>query len=171
MNREILNALTTDGVSMAKATAPPSPRPLPATEKAEPSADGLEARLASPRSRCRPYATACGQGLLFVFAGDSTQAPTVPLPLVPPLTEEAEAWFVQDTFRDLPYDALTLLENVLDVSHVPFTHHATVGKRETAGPVNAKLSSFGAEGISGGVGRGPRQGKLGTQFTTFAAPA
>ena len=89
---------------------------------------------------------------------------------MPPLTEEADAWFVQDTFRDLPYDALTLLENVLDVSHVPFTHHATVGKRETAGPVNAKLSSFGAEGFQGVWKEGPRQGKLGTQFTTFAAP-
>ena len=146
------------------------PQAPPAAEQAEPSADALEARLTSPRSRCRPYATACGQGLLFVFAGDSTEAETVPLPLVPPLTEEAEAWFVQDTFRDLPYDALTLLENVLDVSHVPFTHHATVGKRETAGPVNAKLIRFGAEGFQGVWEEGPRQGKLGTQFTTFAAP-
>ena len=47
------------------------PQAPPATERAEPSAEGLEARLASPRSRCRTYATACGQGLLFVFAGDS----------------------------------------------------------------------------------------------------
>ena len=54
-----------------------------------------------------------------------------PLPLVPVLQEEAggwaAGWLVQDIFRDLPMDALTLLENVLDVSHVPFTHHATVG--------------------------------------------
>jgi phenylpropionate dioxygenase-like ring-hydroxylating dioxygenase large terminal subunit len=36
------------------------------------------------------------------------------------------AWwllFLQDTWRDVPYDAASLLENVLDASHVPFTHH------------------------------------------------
>jgi phenylpropionate dioxygenase-like ring-hydroxylating dioxygenase large terminal subunit len=31
--------------------------------------------------------------------------------------------FLQDTWRDVPYDMATLLENVLDASHVPFTHH------------------------------------------------
>ncbi len=137
---------------------------------AEPSSEGLEARLTSRRSRCRTYATACGQGLLFVFAADPAEAAQIPLPLVPPLTEEPDAWLVQDTFRDLPYDALTLLENVLDVSHVPFTHHATVGKRETAGPVNAELKTFGPDGFEGVWQEGPRRGKLGTQFTTFAAP-
>ncbi|MEY4430932.1 MAG: hypothetical protein RLZZ533_868, partial [Cyanobacteriota bacterium] len=85
----------------------------------------------SSRSHCRSYATATAQGLLFVFSGDATVAPQHPLPLVPVLQEQgrgwADGWVVQDTFRDLPMDALTLLENVLDVSHVPFTHHATVG--------------------------------------------
>jgi phenylpropionate dioxygenase-like ring-hydroxylating dioxygenase large terminal subunit len=30
-----------------------------------------------------------------------------------------------DSFRDIPYDYSTLLENVLDISHVPYTHHGT----------------------------------------------
>lgn len=30
---------------------------------------------------------------------------------------------LQDTWRDVPYDWASLLENVLDASHVPFTHH------------------------------------------------
>jgi len=71
------------------------------------------------------------------------------------LEEEPELWSVQDTFRDLPYDALTLLENVLDVSHVPFTHHATVGKRDTAGPVNLQLTGSGPEGFTGLWPEGP----------------
>ena len=141
-----------------------------AVEGEAPSVDSRQARLTSPRSRCRSYTTACRQGMLFVFAGDSAEALSVPLPLVPPLDDGEASWFVQDTFRDLPYDALTLLENVLDVSHVPFTHHATVGRRETAGPVNAKLMNFGTEGFHGVWDEGPRQGKLGTQFTTFTAP-
>jgi phenylpropionate dioxygenase-like ring-hydroxylating dioxygenase large terminal subunit len=79
-------------------------------------------------------------------------------------------WTMQDTFRDLPMDALTVLENVLDPSHVPFTHHASVGRRETAGPVQLELTSFGAEGFTGLWAEGPRRGKLGAQQTVFQAP-
>ena len=79
-------------------------------------------------------------------------------------------WTVQDTFRDLPMDALTVLENVLDPSHVPFTHHASVGRRETAGPVRLELTSFGPEGFTGLWAEGPRRGKLGAQQTVFQAP-
>ncbi|QPN63391.1 Rieske 2Fe-2S domain-containing protein [Synechococcus sp. CBW1004] len=127
------------------------------------------------RSRCRAHATATAQGLLFVFSGDPDQAGATPLPLVPVLDEDErgrwrDGWFVQDTFRDLPMDALTLLENVLDVSHVPFTHHATVGRRENAGPVELELTGFGPQGFTGLWAEGPRQGKLGSQNTTFAAP-
>lgn len=124
------------------------------------------------RSQCRSYATAEGQGLLFVFAGEPERADQVPLPLVPVLDDPAQAssWTVQDTFRDLPMDALTLLENVLDVSHVPFTHHATVGRRENAGPVALQLESFGPEGFTGVWEEGPRRGKLGRQHTRFVAP-
>ena len=131
-------------------------------------------RLRSPRSRCRTYATATGQGLLFVFAGVPDDSASVPLPLVPQLEEPIgpgeRPWTVQDTFRDLPYDALTLLENVLDVSHVPFTHHGTVGRRENAGPVELKLVHADAGGFSGLWEEGPRRGKLGRQSTTFTAP-
>jgi len=123
------------------------------------------------RSRCSSFATAEAQGLLFVFSGDAAVADSVPLPLVPVLEENPTAWTVQDSFRDLPYDALTLLENVLDVSHVPFTHHATVGKRETAGPVALELTSSGPEGFTGFWKEGPRRGSLGSQNTVFTGPA
>jgi phenylpropionate dioxygenase-like ring-hydroxylating dioxygenase large terminal subunit len=132
------------------------------------TAEQAAAACASPRSHCRTFATAEGQGLLFVFAGDPAAAASVPLPLVPPLNEPG--WLVQGTFRDLPMDALTLLENVLDVSHVPFTHHRTVGKRENAAPVEAELQSFGPEGFTALWAEGPRKGRLGSQHTTFTAP-
>ncbi|MFM1799761.1 MAG: hypothetical protein RLZZ117_2039 [Cyanobacteriota bacterium] len=127
-----------------------------------------------PRARCRTYATATGQGLLFVFAGDPADSESTPLPLVPALEESSgpglRPWLIQDTFRDLPYDALTLLENVLDVSHVPFTHHGTVGRRENAGPVELQLLQEDATGFTGQWEEGPRRGKLGSQSTTFLAP-
>ena len=120
------------------------------------------------RSSCRRYATASCQGLLFVFAGLVDHAAAVPLPLVPEV--EDAGWLLQDIHRDLPMDALTLLENVLDVSHVPFTHHRTVGRRENAAPVQAQLTSFGPEGFTAFWQEGPRRGALGSQATTFAAP-
>ena len=127
-----------------------------------------EAACSSARSRCRSFAVAEAQGLLFVFAGEAACAEAVPLPLVPLLEEPG--WLVQGTFRDLPMDALTLLENVLDVSHVPFTHHRTVGKRENAAPVEAELQSHGPEGFTALWPEGPRKGRLGSQHTTFLAP-
>ena len=133
-----------------------------------------EGQAMGQRSHCRSYATAAAQGLLFVFSGDAAAAAEAPLPLVPVLQEQdggwADGWLVQDTFRDLPMDALTLLENVLDVSHVPFTHHATVGRRENAGPVELELTAFGPIGFTGLWPEGPRRGKLGSQHTTYAAP-
>lgn len=134
-----------------------------------------EGQSPGARSRCRAYATATAQGLLFVFSGASQDAEAAALPLVPCLEEDGrggwqDGWLVQDTFRDLPMDALTLLENVLDVSHVPFTHHATVGRRENAGPVELELTGFGPQGFTGLWAEGPRQGKLGSQHTTYAAP-
>ena len=132
------------------------------------TAEQAASACASPRSHCRAFATAEAQGLLFVFAGDPDAAASVPLPLVPLLEEPG--WLVQGTFRDLPMDALTLLENVLDVSHVPFTHHRTVGKRDNAAPVEAELQSFGPEGFTALWAEGPRKGRLGSQRTTFTAP-
>ena len=61
------------------------------------------------------------------------EADRPPLPLIPELDDPD--CVVQDIFRDLPMDYGTLLENVMDVSHVPFTHHNSVGKRENATPV------------------------------------
>jgi phenylpropionate dioxygenase-like ring-hydroxylating dioxygenase large terminal subunit len=127
-----------------------------------------EGSTISQRSHCRSYATATGQGLLFVFSGDPAEAEGQPLPLVPEI--DGPGWVVQDTFRDLPMDALTLLENVLDVSHVPFTHHRTVGRRQNAAPVSAELTAFSPEGFNLTWPEGPRRGKLGSQFTTFLAP-
>jgi phenylpropionate dioxygenase-like ring-hydroxylating dioxygenase large terminal subunit len=133
------------------------------------SPEAAAAACASTRSRCQSYATASAQGLLFVFAGDPAQANATALPLVPEL--EQPGWLLQDTFRDLPMDALTLLENVLDVSHVPFTHHRTVGRRENAAPVEAELLQSGPDGFALLWPEGPRRGRLGSQATTFLAPA
>ncbi|QEY33406.1 cell death suppressor protein Lls1 [Synechococcus sp. RSCCF101] len=124
----------------------------------------------SRRASCLALPTAEGQGLLFVFAGEAGRADATPLPLIPSLEEEGDAWLIQDTFRDLPMDAVTLLENVLDVSHVNFTHHRTVGRRDNAAPVRAELLREGPDGFEATWAEGPRRGRLGSQHTTFRAP-
>lgn len=114
--------------------------------------------------------TTVRQGLLFAYPGNPENAPQTRVPIVDPLEESPDEWICINTFRDLPYDALTLLENVLDSSHLPFTHHQSVGNRANAGPVELEVVSSGKQGFQGVWEEGPRRGTLGRQETTFIAP-
>ncbi|WP_414526988.1 Rieske 2Fe-2S domain-containing protein [Nodularia chucula] len=74
--------------------------------------------------------------LLWVWpdAKSAELAANTPLPLSPQV--DAEKGFVWSSYvRDLEYDWETLVENVADPSHVPFTHHGVQGKRENARPI------------------------------------
>lgn len=72
-----------------------------------------------------------------------------------------EGWIDSATFRDLPYDYATLLENLFDVGHVPFTHHASVSKRSSADVITLDVKQQGPTGFVGRNERGPRKGQLG----------
>jgi len=124
----------------------------------------------SKRACVASLPTAECQGLLFVYAGNPDHAPFTPIPQVAPLEETPDEWICLNTFRDLPYDALTLLENVLDASHVPYTHHRSVGNRANASPVELELLDAGKQGFQGTWAEGPRRGQLGRQDTMFIAP-
>jgi phenylpropionate dioxygenase-like ring-hydroxylating dioxygenase large terminal subunit len=124
----------------------------------------------SKRACVRSYPTAVRQGLLFVYAGTPENAENTPIPIVEPIEESPDEWVCMNIFRDLPYDALTLLENVLDASHIPYTHHRTVGNRANAAPVELQVLESGKYGFKGTWEEGPRKGKLGRQDTTFIAP-
>lgn len=125
----------------------------------------------SSRACVRSYPTTEHQGLLFVYPGPAEFAPQTPVPTVDPIEEDPQDWVIGDIFRDLPYDALTLLENVLDSSHVPFTHHKSVGNRNTASPVELEVLESDRQGFTGFWEAGPRKGTLGSQHTRFIAPA
>ena len=128
-----------------------------------------EAHL-SNRACVTSMPTAVRQGLLFVYPGKVANAAQVEIPIIEAVEEEPDGWVMLNTFRDLPYDALTLLENVLDASHIPYTHHQTVGKRENAAPMQMDIVASGKQGFQGIWPEGPRKGALGTQHTTFVAP-
>ena len=124
----------------------------------------------SKRACATSYPTQTAQGLLFVYPGNAAKANQVKVPIVEPMEESAEEWVCLDLFRDLPYDALTLLENVIDVSHVPYTHHLTVSKRSNAAPIDLSITKSDKNGFQGVWEEGPRKGELGTQYTSFIAP-
>jgi phenylpropionate dioxygenase-like ring-hydroxylating dioxygenase large terminal subunit len=137
----------------------------------------LETALKSPRACATPYYCQIKQGLLWCYptkVRDEVKIEDLPeLPLIPEIDDPMCVY--QDVFRDLPMDFSTLLENVMDVSHVPFTHHNSVGKRENATPVLLELTTVdkkvAKDGFTGEWKEGPRKGKYGTQFTEFKAPA
>ncbi|KIZ07245.1 pheophorbide a oxygenase [Monoraphidium neglectum] len=112
------------------------------------------------------------QGLLFVrpkTAAAGGPADETRIQIVRQL--EDPEWVSQDTFRDVPYDWSTLLENVLDASHVPFTHHKSISNRAVVGDYVTKLTEpVTAAGFSGVWPSGPRAGALGPQYGEFRAP-
>ncbi len=124
----------------------------------------------SQRACVASLPTTVKQGLLFVYPGNPGNAAKTKVPIIEPIEENADDWVIINTFRDLPYDAVTLLENVLDASHVPFTHHNTVGKRSNAGPVELEVLESAKNGFVGTWAEGPRKGQLGRQDTKFIAP-
>lgn len=78
--------------------------------------------------------------LLWVWPDAKTPelAANTPLPLSPQVDENKG--FVWSSYvRDLEYDWQTLVENVADPSHVPFSHHGVQGQRENAQPIPIKI--------------------------------
>ncbi|MDZ7958275.1 MAG: Rieske 2Fe-2S domain-containing protein [Aulosira sp. DedQUE10] len=124
----------------------------------------------SQRACATSLPTTVRQGLLFVYPGKTENAPHTKVPLVDVLEEDADGWVCLNTFRDIPYDALTLMENVLDSSHIPYTHHRTVGNRANVSAVELEVVESGKWGFKGTWEEGPRKGTLGRQDTTFIAP-
>lgn len=126
----------------------------------------------SRRACVQSLPTAVRRGMLFVYPGQSERAAHTPIPLVTPLEEAPDEWIVLDGVRDLPFDVLTLLENVLDPSHLPFAHHRSVGDRSVAGPMDLEINHADRQGFQGiwETAVGPKKGQFGTQLTTFIAP-
>jgi phenylpropionate dioxygenase-like ring-hydroxylating dioxygenase large terminal subunit len=131
--------------------------------------EGGKAEL-SQRACVASLPTVVRQGLLFVYPGCAENAYKTRVPIVDTLEEDPGGWLCLNTFRDLPYDALTLIENVLDSSHIPYTHHGTVGNRANVSTVDLEVVESGKWGFKGTWAEGPRKGTLGRQDTTFIAP-
>jgi phenylpropionate dioxygenase-like ring-hydroxylating dioxygenase large terminal subunit len=123
----------------------------------------------SKRACVASWPTSECQGMLFVYVGNPDNAAKTKIPVVEPLEEGADDWVVMNTFRDVPYDALTLLENILDPSHVAYTHHRTVGNRKNAAPLELEVVTSGKQGFKGVWHPGDKL-KQSDISTTFIAP-
>jgi phenylpropionate dioxygenase-like ring-hydroxylating dioxygenase large terminal subunit len=78
-------------------------------------------------------------GLLWVWpeagAGAAARAAAVPLPGALGGPEAQDMIYIADWFvRDVPFNADVLAENILDPSHVAFSHHGILGNRYKVGP-------------------------------------
>jgi pheophorbide a oxygenase len=89
------------------------------------------------------YPTRVDAGMIFVWADPETAnlGQLIPLPTFPLLREKVEGGAVC-FMRDLPYGYELLGENLLDLSHLPFSHHS-VGNldRDLGGPLPFKMLS------------------------------
>jgi phenylpropionate dioxygenase-like ring-hydroxylating dioxygenase large terminal subunit len=106
-----------------------------------PQAENLEIVTKNQNNFCVTSLPVCqANDLLWVWpdAKSSEQAANTPLPLSPQI--DANKGFVWSSYvRDLEYDWQTLVENIVDPSHVPFAHHGVQGKREYARPIPMEI--------------------------------
>ncbi|KAJ1639791.1 hypothetical protein T492DRAFT_934422, partial [Pavlovales sp. CCMP2436] len=104
------------------------------------SAESAERAKANPKSRVRSYPVKRGAGMLWVWP-DSSQdalaaAMAVELPVSQLLSRLVEQKPNIGYMRELPYGAELLGENLLDLAHLPHSHHGLGAlNRESAGPV------------------------------------
>lgn len=100
------------------------------------SSQEKEQTLCSNSKSCAAaYPCQEAQGLLWVFMGEKEGSKKVPMPICSYIENIKEkndlTYIMRPFFRDLPYDFTTLVENVADPSHVPFSHHSVQGNRDS----------------------------------------
>lgn len=55
--------------------------------------------------------------------------------------EKLSSYFIEDYMTSVPFDFRYLQENIMDVSHTAFTHHATQSHRSFATPIEYKITA------------------------------
>ncbi|MEL7084904.1 MAG: Rieske 2Fe-2S domain-containing protein [Cyanobacteria bacterium J06597_1] len=108
-----------------------------------PQSDNPELLEKQPENYCAiAYPSQQANDLLWLWPDTDTAdlAQSTPLPLSPQI--DASKGFVWSSMvRDLEYDWQTLVENVADPSHVPFSHHGIQGNRNKARPIPMEITS------------------------------
>eukprot|EP00980_Cylindrotheca_fusiformis_P002462 scaffold584_cov132-Cylindrotheca_fusiformis.AAC.15 len=114
------------------------------------TAEAESVAISSKRSCATTYPTQVEKNILWIWPWEEDVLSVIGRPGAHP--EEMMKGFPDDppTYtRDLPYGWATLVENLIDPSHVPFAHHGLQGKRTDAIPINMTIpNEKGEEGFS-----------------------
>mmetsp|Transcript_23667 Transcript_23667/g.28898 ORF Transcript_23667/g.28898 Transcript_23667/m.28898 type:complete len:596 (+) Transcript_23667:190-1977(+) len=103
----------------------------------DPTKAGKSARVAS-------YPVQIGAGIVWVWPDESSSAfaGSVPLP-ISPMLQQWEKEYAQSAFqREMPYGYELLAENVIDMSHLPFSHHEVLSSRNNGVQLPFKMLSL-----------------------------
>jgi len=101
---------------------------------------------ANPRANATSYPTTTHFGLVWAWLG-AGEPSSSPEDYFKGTELEKQKVFLTLT-RDLPYGYDGLVENLLDVSHVPFAHHGLQGTRDDAKPINMTVPVAQATDVS-----------------------
>ena len=117
------------------------------------SESASERACSSERACATTFPTQEANQLLWVWADSSPAAEAesraTPASVIPEIEEPGKMLWLANWFvRDLPYGADVLAENVLDPSHVPWSHHGVIGNRNKV----AKLAMEGVKELEAGRG-------------------
>jgi phenylpropionate dioxygenase-like ring-hydroxylating dioxygenase large terminal subunit len=92
------------------------------------------------RFNINSYNIVTKQGIIWIWPEKYTNSYKPSIDLIPTSPPIDKGFITDDFSLDLPYDYSLLLENILDISHVPFTHHGSQGNRNLVSSKNIKYN-------------------------------
>lgn len=104
----------------------------------------LDPTKAAKSARVASYPVQIGAGIVWVWPDESSSpfAKTVPLP-ISPMLQQWEKEYPQSAYqREIPYGYELLAENVIDMSHLPVSHHEVLSSRDNAVHLPFKMLSL-----------------------------
>lgn len=104
----------------------------------------LDPAKAAKSARVVSYPVQIGAGIVWVWPDESSSpfAETVPLP-ISPMLQQWEKEYPQSAYqREIPYGYELLAENVIDMSHLPFSHHEVLSSRDNGVQLPFKMLSL-----------------------------
>lgn len=99
---------------------------------------------AAKSARVASYPVKIGAGIVWVWPDESSSpfAETVPIP-ISPMLQQWEKEYPQSAYqREIPYGYELLAENVIDMSHLPFSHHEVLSSRDNGVHLPFKMLSL-----------------------------
>ena len=104
----------------------------------------LDPTKAAESARVASYPVQIGAGIVWVWPDESSSAfaQTVPLPISPMLQQWQKEYPQSAYQREIPYGYELLAENVIDMSHLPFSHHEVLSSRDNGVHLPFKMLSL-----------------------------